>query len=358
MNRLFIIGNGFDLAHGLKTRYEDFLLWYLKSAAIEAHDTGIYKDVNLIISWEKVKGISHKHWFDKCENSKELIDNLKQNSFKIEYKSIFFQRIIETSYSNWVNIENTYYKILKIHLRNQTKVRKNLVKLNIELSFIVEKLTEYISTIDKNDVSKIKPENKYLDIFKKKHHEIEFYEVENEVKKGGIKVFKNLVLNFNYTALIENYIKILKKENKDFEQIQIHGSASDPNTIVFGFGDELDEDYHEMEKKNNNEFFKHIKSFKYFQDDNYQKLMAFIEGSEPFEVIVLGHSLGLSDRTMLSQIFEHKNLERVQLYYYEGEKGNDFTEKTYEISRHFSDKGRMRLKVVPFTASEAMPQVE
>lgn len=28
MNRLVIIGNGFDLAHGLPTRYEDFINWY------------------------------------------------------------------------------------------------------------------------------------------------------------------------------------------------------------------------------------------------------------------------------------------------------------------------------------------
>ena len=28
MNRLVLIGNGFDLAHGLKTRYEDFINWY------------------------------------------------------------------------------------------------------------------------------------------------------------------------------------------------------------------------------------------------------------------------------------------------------------------------------------------
>lgn len=30
MNRLVIIGNGFDLAHGLKTSYADFLEWYKK----------------------------------------------------------------------------------------------------------------------------------------------------------------------------------------------------------------------------------------------------------------------------------------------------------------------------------------
>ena len=29
MNRLVIIGNGFDIAHGLKTSYMDFINWYL-----------------------------------------------------------------------------------------------------------------------------------------------------------------------------------------------------------------------------------------------------------------------------------------------------------------------------------------
>ena len=28
MNRIVLIGNGFDLAHGLKTSYMDFIDWY------------------------------------------------------------------------------------------------------------------------------------------------------------------------------------------------------------------------------------------------------------------------------------------------------------------------------------------
>lgn len=28
MNRLVLIGNGFDIAHGFKTRYENFIDWY------------------------------------------------------------------------------------------------------------------------------------------------------------------------------------------------------------------------------------------------------------------------------------------------------------------------------------------
>lgn len=30
MNRLVLIGNGFDLAHGLETSYADFFYWYWK----------------------------------------------------------------------------------------------------------------------------------------------------------------------------------------------------------------------------------------------------------------------------------------------------------------------------------------
>lgn len=30
MNRIILIGNGFDLAHGLKTSYADFIDWYWK----------------------------------------------------------------------------------------------------------------------------------------------------------------------------------------------------------------------------------------------------------------------------------------------------------------------------------------
>lgn len=39
MNRLILVGNGFDLAHGLKTTYKDFIFWYLDECFNQA---GIY----------------------------------------------------------------------------------------------------------------------------------------------------------------------------------------------------------------------------------------------------------------------------------------------------------------------------
>ena len=44
MNLLVIIGNGFDLAHGLKTRYKDFMMDYLISAIEEVSNVGKYED--------------------------------------------------------------------------------------------------------------------------------------------------------------------------------------------------------------------------------------------------------------------------------------------------------------------------
>ena len=79
--------------------------------------------------------------------------------------------------------------------------------------------------------------------------------------------------------------------------------------------------------------------------------MRFIQG-EPFQVYVLGHSLGLSDRTMLKEIFEHDNCKSIKLYYYQkNDTENDFTEKVYELANHFTDKGLMRKKLVPFDKS-------
>ncbi len=60
---------------------------------------------------------------------------------------------------------------------------------------------------------------------------------------------------------------------------------------------------------------------------------------------------------MLNQIFEHQNCKSIKIFYHKkNETINDYTEKTYEISRHFKDKGIMRKKIVPFDLSLHMPQ--
>ena len=48
MNRIVLIGNGFDLAHGLKTKYEDFINWYWDHLATRFRQNKFPVDDNLV----------------------------------------------------------------------------------------------------------------------------------------------------------------------------------------------------------------------------------------------------------------------------------------------------------------------
>lgn len=50
MNRLVIIGNGFDLAHGLKTSYKDFIEWYWEQRTLNFYreNTNVLKGSRVV----------------------------------------------------------------------------------------------------------------------------------------------------------------------------------------------------------------------------------------------------------------------------------------------------------------------
>ncbi len=47
MNRLILLGNGFDLAHVLKTGYNDFIRWYFKKCLMSAVHHAPFEDAML-----------------------------------------------------------------------------------------------------------------------------------------------------------------------------------------------------------------------------------------------------------------------------------------------------------------------
>ena len=67
------------------------------------------------------------------------------------------------------------------------------------------------------------------------------------------------------------------------------------------------------------------------------------------------HSCGLSDRTLLNMIFEHKNCVSIKPYYYQKSNGSDdFNDKVMNINRTFSEKKLMLGKVVNKTQCEPL----
>lgn len=173
---------------------------------------------------------------------------------------------------------------------------------------------------------------------------------------------KTVFLDFNYTSSLYPYINLIKsKSYGDFynsEIISIHGLLLNEGDfeINFSFGDEMDEDYKFIENLNENEYLMNFKSFKYFRNRYYKKLLDYID-SEKFQVFIMGHSCGLSDRTLLNTIFEHNNCRSIKVFYHKKEDDSDnFTEIMQNISRHFDNKKLMRSKIVNKELCQPLPQ--
>lgn len=372
MNRLVIVGNGFDLAHGLPTGYCDFIDWYwgevIKNLKkIDIHTGGSFEDnilrisfkfrrrefysqepklqkeISLIDSYGKLCSFISDHKIMPSGNSLDMM--VESDNCKMGFSNNFFEVInSKRSIQNWVDIENEYYKLLKECLveEDNDKVKK----LNEEFELIKDMLKKYLDEgVNKKFIFKTNESVGEIAKFFEKTHLNQ----------------KNLFLNFNYTETVDVYIKAFggNMDMKDYgetKQIQIHGRLNDKlNEINFGFGDEMDEDYKSIEKKDDNEYLKNIKSFQYLQNSNYKDMLEFVESDE-FQVFIMGHSCGLSDRILLNKIFEHHNCRSIKVFYYKNGEWDNYTEIVQNISRHFNKKEMMREKIVNKLLCQPLPQ--
>mgnify|MGYP002526819422 CR=1 FL=1 len=161
-----------------------------------------------------------------------------------------------------------------------------------------------------------------------------------------------MLLNFNYTHTVDLY----RKKGYIFTVNQIHRDLNNPKSVIFGYGDELDENYKDLLNRNDNKYLSNIKSIKYLEADNYRKMLSFIE-SEPYQILIMGHSCGNSDRTLLNTLFEHKNCVSIKPYYYKYDKDKDnYIDLVQNISRNFTDMKLMRDRVVNKEYCEALAQ--
>lgn len=366
MNRLVIIGNGFDLAHGLKTSYKDFIDWYweerLKDMLTEHSDVSsdclctfkiIAEDS---FGWQSV--VSNKNYYDIFNRkwkfpAKDIIEGIANNeeNFYVELCPFFYNITKNIETKGWVDIENEYYQLLK---KNADKTDE-CKKLNGQLKFIQDKLVEYLKTLPKVECNK-----EIVELLKAPFEKQDISTHDKEYAFDSIRAYASipnecypeniLLLSFNYTNTVEMYTD----SNRIFNYI--HGSLYKEDQIIFGYGDELDKDYKEILDKNDNELLNYVKSVKYLEADHYKQMLRFIE-AEPFQVYIMGHSCGNSDRTLLNKIFEHMNCVSIKPFYYQKPDGTDtFLEIVQNIYRNFTDMSLYRDRVVDKTCCIPLPQ--
>lgn len=66
-----------------------------------------------------------------------------------------------------------------------------------------------------------------------------------------------------------------------------------------------------------------------------------------FQVVILGHSCGNSDRTLLNTVFEHQNCVSIKPYYHKWDDRRDnYLDIVQNICRNFTDMKLFRDRVV------------
>lgn len=409
MNRLILVGNGFDLAHGLKTSYKDFIIWYLVDCFSNVgYHPKVYEDTLLKIEFNdrdsfisivnarkpgsfniNITKDDLTNFISNCfeeqtikellnindhavpdfiiVNSNEIydVDSFPKKPFAVFVLSEFLKSlIINCQDCNWVDIENEYFNQLKACKAKDNKFDiEKVIKLNSEFAYLKTKLEKYLQL--QQEQVKIKANLELVNSINANFNIADFEPIMGyENAKAAIgydktikpEIFHKLYfLNFNYTNTVKAYVNHLYTIGTDFSKIDInyiHGQLNDAdNPIIFGFGDEHDKNYLEFEEYHNNVLFDHIKSFQYLRTPHYRNLLKFLN-RDNYQVFVMGHSCGLSDRTMFKEIFEHENCKSIRLFHYNG----DFHDKVINVSKHFSNKGLMRKLIVDYKSSDAFPQ--
>ena len=371
MNRLVIIGNGFDMAHGLKTSYMDFINWYWNqrvNSFLNNH-TNVSEDClcRLVIrnkeeynNWYLFLYQNRYFFYNTLSKERtfgsEVIQEIRQHPkvFSVECCP-FFETILQSiETKGWVDIENDYYQTLKNSI-DSPRCDYNVIELNKQLSFLQNKLVEYLKTIGtselKNDlngeiVENFNPADFSTEGKKRALRSIglenyELAELSNKpYKQQKLRPKRTMLLSFNYTGTAKMY------DGNNIELNFIHGDLEHPENIIFGYGDELDKNYQDILDKNNNEFLRNVKSVKYLETRHYHELLEFLL-SALFQVLIMGHSCGNSDRTLLNTVFEHENCVSIKPFYRKWDDGRDnYLELVQNISRNFTNMKLFRDRVV------------
>lgn len=373
---LIILGNGFDLAHDMKTAYSDYISAMIldalrgdpqygsKSPFYIGNSVALYLDDNdsnkipnkdLVELYQYIaeklqhtlshltesllKDIETKGWADLEQSYFDVLCQYYKDKDAIKQLNEDMDLLQKSLHTYLKEIKPTHKSLsISEHITNIRDTEKR--RLEALKTTTMSKREELNSKLDKITAGRVEQNYEKIRLTGKivrLNNEIE--SIEREIKDLQSRTF--VVLNFNYTDTIGLYFK----EN-EYIHIPIHNTLAD-DEIVLGYGDETSEMYKTLENANDNELLKYFKSFYYMQNSRYRDLERIIS-SDKFRIHIMGHSCGLSDKVLLSHLFNHENLDTIRIYYYDkGEGKNDFFEKCQNISRLAIDKHRIRCKILP-----------
>lgn len=247
---ILVIGNGFDLAHGLPTKYLDFLEFVkvikqiLKKCNVDDID---WKNINIQI--KKLINSNLENVRNNLHSQEKMWNDLIGNNFWIDY----FKQCNMHGKENWIDFESEISEVIQsldddMHGLGQIYNIEDTV-CDLSNSFLKDMYSDYIDAVQPinpadNGFSEgilfKEIRDKLLDDLNRLIRAFEIYLTEYvekiEIRKKSADISElniDYVLSFNYTHTFSKLYKVsnnLKKENAHSLDY-IHGETSSSNTI-------------------------------------------------------------------------------------------------------------------------------
>lgn len=361
---VLIIGNGFDLAHGLPTKYGDFLDFCEKARRIYTYREDasliVYKRDN-IDNWEMNDGIKNVllEAFDKRE-SKKIFNDDGTYTLKVTTSNEFLNEL-------YTHIDKNTW--LEYFLKCQSSIGGNWIDFETEISKVIQVLDEAIS---------VKKSGKELNEMLKEKQNI-LLDVQKASKGSMQKAFKDVIALYDFAALLDTelgrLIRALEiymvefvgkipvaEKNVDIEKLNldhvlsfnysdtyeriyskgkevecdyIHGKADlsknvNTSNLVLGIDEYLDDDkkdkelellsfkkfYQRIYKSTGNRYLEWVDEIK----DGYANYLKPLSLSGEVEcpghmLYIFGHSLDITDQDVLKMFICNENVQTKIFYY-------------------------------------------
>lgn len=349
---ILIIGNGFDLAHGLPTKYEHFLKYVdafkrfkdtCKQESIKADwETANKEDKNFILHFANL--------YEQKTKIFEEIETLILNNVWIDYFGEIYRNRRVAGKDGWIDFESEISRIIQTldkarftileeidqgHKRGKMTQRQ----LNI-LSPIFGKpeISRDSIEFDENTIGYRK--TRLLTDLNRLTRCLEIYltyyveEITPDVRLPDVdKLNIQFVLSFNYTHTYERFYNIDKSKKIHYDYI--HGETrADSNidncNLILGIDEYLEGDA----KDKDNEFIQFKKFYQRIYKKTGCKYIDWINsiaslpsgygksGGAIHNVYVIGHSLDITDKDILPSLINMESTKTTIFYHNQAALGN------------------------------------
>lgn len=355
MKKIILIGNGFDLAHDMKTKHSDVFDFFKEeiiyhkynakplqsySEYIMMEDFGI-SNSEIIMKWYRNDKVDKYLELEYDYNFREMV--LKRAGLSEENSVSFYANLFNApSKENWESIETTYYETLS---NDAISSIASINNVNDELEHYKGVLKHYLKLQeDEIDAKNPPKQSNMIDLFKVKSSDL--------INKKN-EVYSSIALiSFNYTSKILNH-KI--KEYNTFNTVKIDSPIHIHNTledqeIVFGYGNDTHDNYRRLlNHANKNECLKNFKTFNYLNNNKLHQIYHELSLDNTIDLQIIGLSCSHTDKTLLKELFTHRSVRYIQVCYHESRE--EYLKIAVNIARIIDDDEIFRKKVIPFNES-------